>query len=45
MMMNYFQINDQFQINRFKTILMGTPKMTLMNNTGGIEGDNFDIIL
>ena len=24
---------------------MGTPKMTMMNNTGGNESENFDIIL
>ena len=26
-------------------MIMGTPKMTMMNNTGGNESENFDIIL
>ena len=26
-------------------MIMGTPKLTMMNNTGGNEIENFDIIL
>ena len=43
---NWFKAN-KLSVNASKTnyMIMGTPKMTLMNNTGGNENENFDIIL
>ena len=43
---NWFSAN-KLSVNTSKTNYMrkGTPKMTMMNNTGGNESENFDIIL
>ena len=39
------QINYLLMLQRLIIMIMGTPKLTMMNNTGGNESENFDIIL
>ena len=43
---NWFRTN-KLSVNASKTnyMIMGTPKMAMMNNTAGNESENFDIIL